>query len=202
MWPFAGPVLNSDPSLTPAGQHLSTRPAFWERPREKPLRPQNALGLPPDRWVLMCALISSRKCAFATQDWTFVPNNTSPPPPSLWQTESCTLAHLLISWGGTLLFSVHWETIIQSERSSMTQDGWMVRKFGKSQTKSKNWWFPLLFFLVLKEKKVLFVWMATRYRFLYCTAVSLWFAACRLPFPGLFGDTRLQTRVFRLQKLN
>lgn len=28
----------------------------------------------------MCALISSRKCAFATQDWTFVPNNTSPPP--------------------------------------------------------------------------------------------------------------------------
>lgn len=40
-----------------------------------------------------------------------------------WQTESFTLALRLISWGGTLLFSVHWGTIIQSGRSSMTQDG-------------------------------------------------------------------------------
>lgn len=40
--------------------------------------------------------------------------------------ESCTLAHLLILWEGTSLFSVPWEIIIQSEQSSMIQDGWMV----------------------------------------------------------------------------
>lgn len=47
---------------------------------------------------------------------------------SRWQMESCTRVHLLTSWEGTLPFSVRWEIIIQSEQSSMIQDGWMVKK--------------------------------------------------------------------------
>lgn len=42
------------------------------------------------------------------------------------QMESCTLEHLLISWEGTLPFSVPSEIIIPSEQSSMIRDGLMV----------------------------------------------------------------------------
>lgn len=62
-------------TLFTAGQHLSTGLAFRERPREKPLRPQDALGLTSDRWVWsLPALISSRKCTHSIQRRSFVPN--------------------------------------------------------------------------------------------------------------------------------
>lgn len=101
------------------GQHLSNGLTFRKWPREKPLWPQNALCFTPPRWVW-------------SQVW-LVPGSTHSVGHlfltilSHWQMESCTLAHLLISWDGTLLFSVPWETIIQSELSSMIQDGWMVK---------------------------------------------------------------------------
>lgn len=105
------------------GQHLSTGLAFRERSREKPLWPQNALSLAPDRWVWSSAL-----------DWfqeiciDFRTGHLYLTVLSHWQMENCTLAHLLISWEGTLLFSVRWEIIIQSGQNSMIQDGWMVKK--------------------------------------------------------------------------
>lgn len=139
MWLSLASIWTLTRSTT--GQHLSTGLTFRERPREKPLWPQNALGLSSHRWAWsMIWLVPGS--THSLQNWSFVLTILSH-----WQMESCTLAHLLISWEGTLLFSVPWETIIQSEQSSMIQDGWMVKKKLKkvfySHVKMVKWNFTL-----------------------------------------------------------
>lgn len=57
------------------GQHLSTGLAFRERPREKPLRPQNALSLTPDRWVWSPSWLIPGD-THSLQNRSFVPNYT------------------------------------------------------------------------------------------------------------------------------
>lgn len=126
-------------TLSSTGQHLPTGRAIWERPREEPLRPQNALSVTSDWWVWSLACISCRNRKYTCSVELDVNFGLT----SSWQMESCILAHLLISWGGILPFSGRLGIITQSERNSTIQDGWTV-KYGFIRLQTNFFFFNVL----------------------------------------------------------